>query len=210
MKLLDFTHTLQDNMVAYSAEETPHINTLCTVDSDGYKVNKLEITTHTCTHVDSPSHMLKNGTDIDNISLEMFCGNTLIIDCSNISQTEIPLSILKNYDLNHKDFILFYTGQDKFWNSSKFLYDYKYPSFELCNYLCSLKLKGIGIDTISIDRDNSVKFENHHLLFKNNMLIIENLCNLSQGLNKNLYMYLFPLKIKNGDGSPVRVVAKTL
>lgn len=106
------------------------------------------------------------------------------------------------------DFLLLYTGHDKFWNKPSFLKNYKYPSYKLCKYLCETNIKGIGVDAISIDNEYDARLPNHHILLKKNKLIIENLNNLSSVVNKKIKLSIFPLKISLGDASPVRAVGK--
>lgn len=74
-------------------------------------------------------------------------------------------------------------------------------------YIASKKLNLVGIDSPSIDTGKSTKFVAHHILLKNDVLILENLCNLSKIKNVNFNLAALPLKIKNSTGSPVRAVA---
>ena len=73
-------------------------------------------------------------------------------------------------------------------------------------YLVSKRTNLVGIDSPSIDAGNNTKFAAHHVLLKNNVLILENLCNLSK-LNRNFNLVALPLNLKNATGSPVRAIA---
>jgi kynurenine formamidase len=73
-------------------------------------------------------------------------------------------------------------------------------------YLTSFNLKGIGSDTISFDPVDSVELPVHHILLLKGLILIENLVNLTSLPKHNFAFSCFPLKIKNGDGSPVRAV----
>jgi kynurenine formamidase len=44
-------------------------------------------------------------------------------------------------------------------------------------------------------------------VLSNGLIIIENLTNLESLINKSFDFAVFPLKIKDGDGSPVRAAA---
>lgn len=209
MEYIDLSHCIEDNMVAFCEEETPHIYGLSSIKKEGYEVRKLIITTHTSTHIDAPKHVFNDGKSIDEISLDNFYGKALTIDCTKIDYC-IGIEVLNGYNLDNIDFVLFYTGYDKLWNSDDFLKNYKYPSSELCKYLCNTHIKGIGVDTISVDEENNHHLPNHHILLEKNMLIIENLNNLHSILNKTIELFIFPLKISCGDGSPVRAIAKVL
>ena len=69
------------------------------------------------------------------------------------------------------------------------------------------KLKGIGIDAISIDAVDTVDFHNHHVFLNQNFIIIENLTNLSEIPEKQFTFSALPLKTFDADGSPTRAIA---
>ncbi len=74
-------------------------------------------------------------------------------------------------------------------------------------YLISKNLNLVGIDSPSIDLGKNPKFEVHHILLKNNILVLENLCNLEKIHSVFFKLIVLPLKLKNTTGSPVRAVA---
>ncbi|WP_125152376.1 cyclase family protein [Clostridium rectalis] len=209
MAFIDLSYPIDSDMITYCEKERTNIYNLSSINTEGYNVKKLSITTHTSTHVDAPNHIIENGLTIDKIPLDNFYGQGIIIDCRNIKSQCIDIDILNNYNLSNKDFILFYTGHDRYWGTVNYLSKYKYMSNKLCYYMSSLDIKGVGIDTISIDSESNITLNNHNKLLKNNKLIIENLANLNFLVNKSFELFLFPLKIQCGDGSPVRSVAKT-
>ena len=53
------------------------------------------------------------------------------------------------------------------------------------------------------------KFSVHHVLAKNNILIVENLTNLDKISLEKFHLIVAPLKLKNATGSPVRAMALT-
>lgn len=80
-------------------------------------------------------------------------------------------------------------------------------SISAAKYLISKKVNLIGIDSPSIDLGKNSKFDVHHMLLKNNILILENLCNLEKIKKSFFKLVVLPLKLKNATGSPVRAVA---
>jgi kynurenine formamidase len=46
----------------------------------------------------------------------------------------------------------------------------------------------------------------HHLLFQGKVIIIEGLTNLSALSQNKIWLMALPLKIKEGDGAPARVI----
>jgi len=50
-------------------------------------------------------------------------------------------------------------------------------------------------------------FSVHHILLNNNVLIVENLCNLEKISGVHFKLIVLPLKLKGATGSPVRAIA---
>ena len=89
----------------------------------------------------------------------------------------------------------------------KDIIDYPVLSNGACKWLASFDLKGIGVDTISVDVMDSKKMENHQTILKKEMLIIENLTNLNRLTRDKFLFTCFPIKFQNSDGSPIRAIA---
>ena len=206
MNFIDLSHQINNNMISYTSEEKVYLNSIYSIDDDGFEVCRLNLTTHSGTHVDAPSHMIKNGINIEEINLENFIGKALVLH--HTLNTPIPLEILNNINLNNIDFLFFYTGAEILWNDKSFLTDFKVPSRKLIDKICNSNLKGVGIDAISIDSYSSKDFYNHVNLLKNGKVIYECLNNLSLLKDKYFHFYGLPLKITKGDASPVRAFGK--
>ena len=69
------------------------------------------------------------------------------------------------------------------------------------------KIAAIGLDTPSIDYGQSKLFEAHQILFKDNIPAFENVANLHQLPPKGAVVIALPMKIRNGSGGPLRIVA---
>jgi len=63
----------------------------------------------------------------------------------------------------------------------------------------------LGIDTLGIEPYAHTDFHVHKLLFKNDVIVIEDLNNLEEG--KKYLIVALPLKIKGASGSMARVIA---
>jgi len=77
----------------------------------------------------------------------------------------------------------------------------------MCLLLSFLLNSDLGIDSPSIDIGKDSKFLIHRLLLKNNILIVENLCNLDKIKKIYFKLLVLPLKLKDATGSPVRAIA---
>ena len=92
------------------------------------------------------------------------------------------------------------------WGTENYFDLFPVVSEDLIGTLAETKIKGIGLDTISLDSTDAHDLPNHKKLLGSDKIIIENLANLQRLMGKRFLFSCFPLKILNGDGSPVRAV----
>lgn len=71
----------------------------------------------------------------------------------------------------------------------------------------SIKAKGFGLDTISVDISEKDGYPVHKFLLNSDTIIIENLINLLSLPVSKFHFSCFPIKFEDADGSPVRAVA---
>jgi kynurenine formamidase len=69
------------------------------------------------------------------------------------------------------------------------------------------RVRGVGIDTASIDRGRSKDFRAHRVLASANVVVFENLANLDVLPPRGAVVLALPMKIRGGSGGPLRAVA---
>ncbi len=207
MAVYDLTHTLSSRTPAYPGTPQPHFTTFATVESEGFRELFLELTTHSGTHMDAPAHMLADGAFLDEQPPASFIGRGLLVDARTPDNMALSADLVSaSIDA---DFVLFYTGWDRYWESPAYFESFPYFSSALAQKLAEMPIKGVGIDGPSADARDSRDFKAHHALLGRGKLIVENLTGLSALLNQSFMLYAFPLKIKQADGAPVRALAIT-
>ncbi|MDR3594486.1 cyclase family protein [Clostridium sp.] len=209
MKVTDLTHIIHSDMPVFPGTEQPIFEKANTLEKDGFREAKITMYSHTGTHIDAPAHMLSYGAYLDDLDIETFIGNAIILDFTNENINLIDLGSLKPYEekIKNVDFIIIKTGWSKYWGDKKYYEDFPSLSEEAAKWLSEFNLKGIGIDAISIDGIKSTTFAVHKILMSKNIIIIENLTNLNSVSNEYFVLSIMPLKNKNADGSPVRAIA---
>lgn len=195
-------------MPVFTGSAKPLIESAYTIKPDGFNELILHVTTHTGTHLDVPYHLLPNGLSVTDLSVESFVGAAICMRYSGYNSFSVKEFEEMLHAYGKPDFVLFNTGWDNHWNSETYFQDCPLPSSELLDILVGLKIKGVGIDALSIDPIKSSTLENHFKLFAAGCIIIENLTQLD-ALPEGIFdFYCFPLKITDADGSPVRAVAQ--
>jgi kynurenine formamidase len=209
--IIDLSRTISEDMPIYPGTEQPVIINPCTIDGCGFAEKKITLYSHTGTHMDAPSHILKGAPCLEDLGLRHFIGSGFMIDLSRctIGSHSIELSDLMTFKniLERKEFILLHTGWGKYWGKDDYFKGYPILTKEAANWLASFELKGIGIDMISIDSPDTIEMQIHKIFLGKNTVIIENLANLTELAGKDFTLSCFPLKIDHSDGSPVRAVA---
>ena len=211
MKAVDLTHILEPGMPVYPGTEPPAFAPGSTYERDGFKETCLTLFTHTGTHMDPPSHLFAGRTTIDQFPTSQFIGKALVIDCRAARAGDaITMVYLEPYGdaLRNVDFLLFSTGWDKFWGTPEYFGDYPCIDFEVLRFVLDGNYKGIGFDYIGLDPIDDEDLPRHKMLFRDTDIVnLENLANLDQCGSEPFNFSCFPLRIADGDGSPIRAVA---
>jgi arylformamidase len=200
---------MEDKMPVFPGTRAPEFIDNCTIEKNGFNEKLLSLQSHTGTHIDAPFHIFSDGKSLSDFALNAFCGKAICLEhtIENPLTTRHVNSI--HNSLKKVDFVLIYTGWSQYWHTIRYFDAFPVPDTEVLNMLVSYQLKGLGIDTISVDQVKSEDLLNHRLLLGNDLIIIENLTNLRPLLNVVFDFFCFPLHINKGDGSPVRAVART-
>ncbi len=206
MKIIDLTHFIEEGMTAYCKEESANIEHLSTIKEDGYNVLKIQFSTHTGTHIDSPRHIFKDGITVEEINLDKLIGTAYMIDCSDMKEINLD-TILKHEDeIRSVEYLILKTGWESKWNKETYFKGYPTLSYEASEFLSNIDtLSGVGIDCISIDNEEDDLY-NHKNLLSKGKIIIENICNLND-VEKRFKVIISPLKLKDADGAPARIYA---
>ncbi|HOJ93012.1 MAG TPA: cyclase family protein [Dictyoglomaceae bacterium] len=173
--------------------------------SDGKNANlsKISLGSHTGTHIDTPYHFLEDGKKLDEIDLSRFYGLAKVFEIKN--EDKISLGDVENLPIEKNDIILFKTKNSKLLLDNKFYENYVGLSWEAAEFLVEKEIKTVGIDYLSIGPRGEEGKKVHRILLGKEIGIIEglNLLNVQEG---KYFLFALPLKIKDGEGSPVRAM----
>ena len=212
MKPIDLTLTISKSIPNFPGSPKPHFILWSDIKDDGYNLELLFLSSHTGTHIDAPYHFVKNGMKIHQIPLDRLIGKAILIKLkktknSPITKMDISLFEKKNGTIPNNSSVFFFTDWQK--NLKKDNYFTENPGLDksAAIYLASKKINLVGTDSPSIDLGKNTSFIVHHILSKNNILIVENLTNLNKITSLEFSFTILPLKLKDATGSPVRAIA---
>jgi len=211
MKVIDLTHTISENMPVYPGTDGPKLEVASTYEKNGFKETLLTMFSHTGTHMDSPAHLFSQRTTLDSFSAGQFVGKGIVVDCSNLKEGQkITMKYIEavKEKADIAQYILFYTGWDKYWGMDAYFGDYPYITEEVAEYLINSKKKGVGVDVIGIDPIKDENLTIHKKLFtETDIVVIENLKSLDKVGDEIFTFCALPIKFKNSDGAPTRAIA---
>lgn len=212
MKPIDLTLTISKSIPSFPGSPKPQFILWSDIKDDGYNLELLFLSSHTGTHIDAPYHFVKNGIKIHQIPLDRLIGKAILIKLKKLKNSQITKQDIMIFEKNNGKIpnhssVFFFTQWQK--NLQKENYFTENPGLDksAANYLISKKINLVGIDSPSIDLGKDESFPVHHILSKNNILIVENLTNLNKISSIEFNFTILPLKLKDATGSPVRALA---
>lgn len=204
---IDITMHVTSRMVCWPGDDPVMITRQQSIGENGASANvtHLSMSAHTGTHIDAPLHFFKQGKDVTEIDFDTLIGPVKLIAVTN--PQNISLAEIKEYPIESGDRIIIKTkNSDADWSRKPFMTGYVYLSTPAARWLVERGIKTIGVDYLSVaGMDNGT--EVHQLLLGAGITVIEGL--KLEGIAPGQYeMMALPMKIKNSDGAPARVLIR--
>ena len=195
-----------------------------------YAANRFRSAEHGGTHVDAPIHFARHGQPVDEIPLDRLMGEAVLIDvsdrCRNDPDYRIARDDLLEWErregaIPQAAIVLLRTGYGAHWpdrrrylgtdeRGAEAVAKLRFPGLhpDAARWLVEARaVKAVGLDTASIDRGSSRRFETHGVLAAHDVPIFENLANLDVLPARGFLTIALPMKIRGGSGGPLRIVA---
>ncbi|KAH9489814.1 hypothetical protein Btru_036392 [Bulinus truncatus] len=229
--VIDLSHALDTSSIRYPTDPE-FIFTILTrgFEPEGYwlELNKFETPEHIGTHLDAPSHFAKGNWRVHEIPTERLVGPGVVID--------IRRQVAKDpdYRLNVADIlrwerlygpipdgaiVFMWSGWDVRYpnksltfntNTPDDLSTWHFPGFHQAAVTWLVQKRNvsmIGVDTPSVDYAKTVKYDVHQIMCTASKMGLENVNNLGLVPPSGSFIVALPVKLFNGSGSPVRIIA---
>jgi arylformamidase len=211
MKIVDLTLEITSDMVTFPGYPMPNFIKWSKFDIQGYVSEVMFLGTHTGTHIDAPFHFNPNGQTIDQVEVNRYiCNNAILIKIhKNANEMITSEDIIRNskYEIKEKDTVIFSTGwENQIKQKDNYVRNNPGLSKDAAEYLAHKKVNAIGIDCPSIDIGIDTSLIVHKTLLSNEILVIENLCNLYKFTKGKFRLLATPLKLAGASGSPIRAI----
>lgn len=195
-----------------------------------WKWHNITMSEHTGTHFDAPSHWISGrdlpNNSVDEIAPENFVGAVVVIDCSEGAAQnddfELTVDIIKQWESVHgkipaDSWVLMRTDWSKkkgaeYLNMREDGAHSPGPTAAAIQFLIDQReIRGFGTETVGTDAGQGAHhvppYPAHFYLHGANKYGLQCLANLDQLPATGAFLIAAPLKIQNGTGSPLRVLA---
>lgn len=183
---------------------------------------------HGGTHLDAPSHFAEGRHTADQVPLSSLIAPASVVDVSAKATPDYQLSAadLQAWEAEHGRIsdgsaLLVRTGWSERWNDRTAYLgtsatgpaavpELHFPGIgpDAAQWLVDHRaIAAVGIDTPSIDYGQSADFESHVILYAHNVVGFENVARLDELPATGAAVVALPMKIENGSGGPLRIVA---
>jgi arylformamidase len=168
-------------------------------------ISRFALSTHTGAHTDAPSHYDPHGIPIAAVNLDVYLGPCRVIHAIGVHRVEPQHVGAFLQDIPPR--VLFRTYQQ----APQSTWDNQFASIsaEVIELLAGLGVRLIGIDTPSLDPQDSKHMLAHQSIRKNGMAILEGVV-LDDIVPGDYELIALPLKLLDLDASPVRAVLRSL
>jgi arylformamidase len=204
MRIYDISRKLENGMPVWPGDTPFQYEVSWPMEESGsVNVGRLELSTHTGTHVDAPFHFDNHGKRIIELDLQLYIGSARVVDM--VGKDSIGPADVKDINLEGVTRIIFKTLAWKNYN----LFPEKIPHIEpeLAPYLAEKGIRLIGLDVPSVDPIDSKELLAHHSLNQHGIHILESLL-LDEIEPGDYELIALPLPLVEGDGSPVRAILR--
>jgi len=209
---VDLTQELANGMPIYPGNPVPSFKNYETLARNGVNLMSLTLGSHTGTHTDAPRHFIRNGIGVDQIPPKKLVGEAYVADISSKPMgSGITSSDLKSKlegSIGADDMVICYTGCSEHWGEKRVNSNYTYLTEDAAEYLVSKQVRAVGIDFLSVEKFKAPAPVAHKALLGNGIFIIESLSSaVKQFLGRRVLLICLPIKLRNGDAAPSRVIA---
>ena len=207
MKLWDISPTIGPGFpvfpgdTPFDARWTARIGPNCPVN-----VSAFTTTPHVGSHTDAPLHYDDAGAAIADVALETYLGPCRVIHAFDAGTHVTPTQVLAHLDATPPRVLLrtYRKAPVDRWDP-----DFTAVAAATIDLLHAHGVRLVGIDTPSLDPEQSKTLDAHQRVRAHGMAILEGIV-LDDVAAGDYELIALPLKIRGGDASPVRAVLREL
>lgn len=204
---IDVSLFVEEGMITYNDKfpfKRPIKNSID--GGDLYNESRLDMGCHTGTHIDAPYHFNNDGKRVHQLDLDTLVGECFVVELMGIdvvtyddlARSNIPDGV-KRLLIKTDNSVIGYEG--------KFRPEFVGLDLSAVRFIHEKGILLLGTDYFAISK-HELSAPVHQEFFKNNECIALEAVNMKE-LSRGWYdMICLPLRLKDADGSPARVIVK--
>jgi kynurenine formamidase len=224
-KIISLSHTVCTGIPKWPDDPDVVEEVFSDIDGDGYYLKKWTLGEHVATHMNAPRAFYDWGITIEDYPVTSLVNNAVMIDVKarveDDSDYLLSISDVESWEatfgsIPEKSVVLLHTGWGKLWGkpleynnvqSDGYMH---FPGFDESTARFMLekrKIAGIGIDTHGVDGGSTALYPVNKLMLNQPNIVLENLADLGLLPPNGITLFIGPIKLSQGSGSPVEVIA---
>jgi kynurenine formamidase len=225
-EIIDLSNPIDHDIPVWPSFPALELTRTAWAARDGYTMERVEMRTHTATHIDSPRHFIPEGKTLDDFPVSKFMGEGVAVDLTP-KEPEEPITAddVEQYAdrIEDGDVVMLHTNwHDHYGLTPEYLFEFPYLTREAAEALADLNPKAVGTEGASVGGwygevdahgpSTDVHPADSHLpLLENDIIPIEEVRNLDRVLDgadaRRAYFFYPPLNFQGTSGSSVRCFA---
>lgn len=222
-RAIDLTHAITVDFPTYFGQPNLEIETLFTLEENGFNMYRWHLVEHTGTHMDAPFHF-SNGLSADQIPLTRLVVPLVVIDIRRKAEVNPDAQLTPDdiMDWEHRHGRLpkgACVAMNSGWGDKVNTPEFRnadangvlhFPGFhvEAVEFLLEERqVNGIAVDTLSLDYGPSPDFATHYRWLPTNRWGLEAIANLDKLPKKVVTLIVGSPTIAGATGGPCRLIA---
>lgn len=203
--IIDISWPVSKATTGYKDRNVVDFHEVKNFNSDGVRETTIELSSHAGTHVDAPSHFLKEGKTIDELLLDRIIGKCVVLDMTICSE-RITRDCLAEHDdqIEEGSIVLLRTTNSDLSSTNKFNPHFIYLEVSGASYLAEKKVKAVGVDYLGVEHSQP-GHPTHETLMNGDVTIIEGL-RLGHVQPGTYFFVCLPLYTIGLEAAPARAI----
>ena len=203
---IDVSVPVRGGMIVYDGDPTVRVEPWAEIAAgDLANLSRMELGSHTGTHVDAPRHFIDGAAGADLLPLDALIGPAVVADASG-APGDIDAAALAALDLPATERLLLRTRNGALWERDAFSPDYVGIAEDAAGQIVAMGVRLVGIDYLSIAPSGDPA-PTHRALLEAGVVVVEGL-DLRAVPPGRYELVCLPLRIEGGDGAPARALLR--